>query len=231
MKITRRQLQELIRSATLDEGPGHKSDPRGPDAPAPGGAVNVDDRDTEKHGAPSEIDLARAGRLGGRTGDALHHQDTKGKGAGGFPGTPQERLKGSGGTQEAPPPAEVEGPEIDYTKGSNPVQQRGAKPLKTKKNESVHKTKITRRQLSNLIKEALFAEAAEVSQEKKDAISRAIMDTLGAEGGAAGLDPLQDAADDESGDDVQVDAAEFMEKEMANQVDQLEDGDYIKKEV
>ena len=91
--------------------------------------------------------------------------------------------------------------------------------------------KITRRQLSSLIKEALFAEAAEVSPEKKDAISRAIMDKLGAEGGAAGLDPLQDAADEESGDDVQVDAAEFMEKEMPNQVDQLEDGDYIKKEV
>ena len=90
--------------------------------------------------------------------------------------------------------------------------------------------KITRRQLSNLIKEALFAEAAEVSPEKKDAISRAIMDKLGAEGGAAGLEPLQDAADEESGD-VQVDAAEFMEKEMPNQVDQLEDGDYIKKEV
>ena len=91
--------------------------------------------------------------------------------------------------------------------------------------------KITRRQLSSLIKEALFAEAVEVSPEKKDAISRAIMDKLGAEGGAAGLDPLQDAADEESGDDVQVDAAEFMEKEMSNQVDQLEDGDYIKREV
>ena len=91
--------------------------------------------------------------------------------------------------------------------------------------------KITRSQLSNLIKESLFAEADEVSPEQKDAISRPIQDKLGAEGGAAGLDPLQDAADDESGDDVQVDAAEFMEKEMVNQVDQLEDGDYIKKEV
>ena len=150
MKITRRQLQELIRSVTLDEGPGHKSDPRGPDAPAPGGAVNVQDRDFKKGGAPSEIDLARGGRLGGRTGDAMHHQDTKGKGAGGFPGTPQERLKGSGGTQEPPPPAEVEGPEIDYTKGHNPVRQSGEKPLKTK-NESVC---ITRKQLRQFIQEA-----------------------------------------------------------------------------
>jgi hypothetical protein len=91
--------------------------------------------------------------------------------------------------------------------------------------------KITRRQLSSLIKEALFAEAAEVSSEKKDAISRAIMDKLGAEGGAAGIEPLQDAAEDAAGEDVQVDAAEYIEKEMVNQVDQLEDGDYIKKEV
>ena len=54
--------------------------------------------------------------------------------------------------------------------------------------------KITRRQLSSLIKEALFAEAAEVSPEKKDAISRAIIDKLGDEGGAAGLPDLEAAA-------------------------------------
>ena len=88
--------------------------------------------------------------------------------------------------------------------------------------------KITRRQLSSLIKEALFAEAVEFSPEKKGAISRAIIDKLGAEGGAAGIEPLQKVVDDESGDDVQVDATEFIEKEMPDQVDQLEDGDYIK---
>ena len=81
--------------------------------------------------------------------------------------------------------------------------------------------KITNRQLRRIIKE-------EIATINKDAIKDTVMDVLSAEGGAAGLDPIEDALEELEDEDVSLpeDPIEDLIGDVAG-VKRHADGDFI----